>query len=148
MNTLPTLDDFAQVEESHRANRARQLAMAIPPATEPLDSDLLGLLRQSVHRTLTGLGGGQLPELPLSSPDASTTEVPPELGAALVGLQQAVTALEASAPAAGRYKFDVGSATSNDGLKNLIALVDTMGRDRELTSQLQGQQSPTLPPTV
>lgn len=148
MNTVPTTDDLADVENSQRANRARQLAMGIPPATEPLDPDLMGLLRQSLQRTLTGLGGGQLPELPLESPDGATTEVPPELGAALVGLQQAVTALEASAPAAGRYKFDVGSATSNDGLKNLIALVDTMGRDRELTSQLQGQQSPMLPPQV
>ena len=141
------IDEFAQLDKAHEETQRGMLSLAVPPAREPLDPDLVALLTGSVQRTLDTLGGGQLGAL-VAPTEAPPEGMPADLGSSLVALSSAVDALAPRAPGIERYAFDPAEASTNDGLKDLIRKVDALGSDRSVIAGLTGQQAQGLPQTV
>lgn len=126
--------EFSALDQQQTEMHHQQLALAVPPAAEPLDPTLVGILGQTVQQTVGRLSGGQV-DLPFGEP---TSEVSPTLTAAVLGLQQVGQTTG--------HAFDAARLlTSNEGLKDLIGIVSTMGSDDSVNTKLQGQQSQTLP---
>jgi len=126
--------EFEDLERTAQKLQARKIAVTVPKPMEPLDPGLLQLLGQTLQSTLTKLTGGQLPPLELSPPVGG--EVPPELAAAVVGLERAVAAAGARDPKVDKHGFNAADKLqSNAGLQDLIGIVGMIGEDPALRVQ-------------
>lgn len=105
------------------------VAMTVPEATEPLEPENINILRDVLKSGLDRLTGGQFAMPDVTDATEPAMQVPPPIAGPVLALSE----LTKSQPALKAYGFDaMDLLTTNDGLMELVGVVDGMSNDPEV----------------
>lgn len=132
------MKDHMGVDADIATARQAGIAAGIPRAAEPLDAARVNTLGAMIGRTMQALSGGEL-ELPKFGRVSGKLEaVPPDVGAALISVQQFLEQFSGQIPGLEPYLFDaVDAMSSNAGLDEAAAMVDGLGSDPAVLKAMQ-----------
>lgn len=126
----------ADASAADASAREQGLAMAIPPADEPLDGGNLTTLGQVTTRTIQRLTDGQA-RPKIGAVKGTVEAVPPDLGKHVLMLYAMQQKLGEQVPELMRYEIDPNDLATNQGLLGLAETIGAMGDDEDLAMALK-----------
>jgi hypothetical protein len=123
--------------------RAREIALAIPEAAEPLLPENLNTLAQTIGPALERLTNGEYEGQAVPEFGQPQDAVPPELANDVIALGAMTTSL----PGLEQYQFDpTAMLATNDGLVEVSALIDAMSKDKDVLRAMRQPARANKPP--